>query len=140
MVRKIHNEAGGERMKKVIVTLFCILLLSSSLVLAASPVNEHSIVAGDTLRRLAKIYDTTVLELLDLNPGITPDNLQIGQKINLPLEPLWSYHVVQPGDNAKALAKAYKVPYEALLEANGLDRDQLKTGEMIRIPMHFYQG
>lgn len=127
-------------MKKVIVTLFCILLLSSSLVLAASPVNEHSIVAGDTLRRLAKIYDTTVLELLDLNPGITPDNLQIGQKINLPLEPLWSYHVVQPGDNAKALAKAYKVPYEALLEANGLDRDQLKTGEMIRIPMHFYQG
>lgn len=127
-------------MKKVIVTLFCILLLSSSLALAATPSSQHAIVAGDTLRKLAKLYDTTVLELLDLNPGITPDNLQIGQKVNVTVEPLWSYHVVQPGDNAKFLAKAYKVPLESLLEANNLERDQLKVGEMIRIPMHFYEG
>ncbi len=117
-------------------------MLILTLPAAALAQKQHSIVAGDTLRKLAVQYDTTVLELLDLNPGITPpDNLQIGQKITLPAEPLWSYHVVQPGDNARSLAAQYRVPpLQALLDANGLQGNKLTAGEMIRIPMHLYQG
>lgn len=125
-------------MKKLIVVLTCVLILSISAVSFAQ--EQHVIVAGDTLRKLAVRYDTNVLELLDLNPGITPDNLQIGQNIILPNQPLWSYHVVQPGDNARSLASQYRVPLQALLDANQLKGNQLKTGEMIRIPMHLYLG
>lgn len=125
-------------MKKIVLVLTCVLVVSIAIV--ASAQEQHSIVAGDTLRKLAAQYDTTVLELLDLNPGITPDNLQIGQKITLPSQPLWSYHIVQPGDNARSLATQYRVPLQALRDANQLKGDQLKAGEMIRIPMHLYQG
>mgnify|MGYP000876377640 CR=1 FL=1 len=127
-------------MKRVIVAVLCVVLLGTGLVVAAQPPQEYTIVAGDTLRKVAAHYGTTVLELLDLNPGITPDNLQIGQKIALPLQPLWSYHVVQAGDSVKLLAEMYKVPLQALREANELKKDQLTVGEMIRIPMHLYLG
>ncbi|NMB01633.1 MAG: LysM peptidoglycan-binding domain-containing protein [Firmicutes bacterium] len=126
-------------MKKILFSVLCILALSTSLVVAAPSPQHHAVVVGDTLRKIATRYDTTVLELLDLNPGITPDNLQIGQKIILPLQPLWSYHVVQPGDNASSLAIQYKVPVEALREANGLTNNRLTVGEMIKIPMHLYE-
>ncbi len=130
--------AGGEIMKKLVLVLTCVFILALPAAVLAR--EQHSIVAGDTLRKLAVQYDTTVLELLDLNPGITPDNLQIGQKITLPTEALWSYHIVQPGDNARSLASQYRVPLQALRAANGLEGNQLRVGEMIRIPMHLYQG
>lgn len=125
-------------MKRLIPVLICVLVLLVTAVSFAQ--DKHVIEAGDTLRKLAAKYDTTVLELLDLNPGITPDNLQIGQVITLPVQPLWSYHIVQPGDNARSLAKQYWVPLQALRDANELEGDKLQTGEMIRIPMHLYEG
>lgn len=39
---------------------------------------------GDTLYGIARAYNTAVQELLELNPGIDPNNLQIGQKLCLP--------------------------------------------------------
>ncbi len=39
---------------------------------------------GDTLFAIARTYGTTVERLLELNPGINPLNLQIGQSICLP--------------------------------------------------------
>ena len=41
----------------------------------------HTIQAGDTLYSLARRYDTTVTNLLDLNPGIEVYNLRIGTTI-----------------------------------------------------------
>lgn len=43
----------------------------------------HVIKAGDTLWALAQTYKTTVNNLLQLNPGIVPTNLQIGQIIKI---------------------------------------------------------
>lgn len=106
---------------------------------AAEP-QYHTITTGDILFKLAQKYKTTVLAFLDFNPDITPDQLTIGQKLLVPVEPLWSYHVVQPGDNTKSLAAAYKVPEETLRSANGLTTSKLTTGETIRIPIHFYLG
>lgn len=42
------------------------------------------IAAGDTLDKIAKARNTTVEKLLELNPNIDPNNLQIGQSICLP--------------------------------------------------------
>ncbi len=100
----------------------------------------HTVAAGETLFRLAQEYKATVVEFLDFNPGITPDQLTVGQKLLVPVEPLWSYHVVQPGDNARSLAAAYKVSEDALKSANKLATNKLSVGEMIRIPIHFYLG
>jgi hypothetical protein len=38
---------------------------------------------GDTLFRIARRYNTTVEAIMELNPGIDPNNLQIGQQIRV---------------------------------------------------------
>jgi hypothetical protein len=38
---------------------------------------------GDTLYRLARAYDTTIHSLRNLNPGLNPTNLRIGQSITI---------------------------------------------------------
>lgn len=127
-------------MKKLIIFGLLLVVLSMSMVAGAAEPKYHSIAAGDTLRKLASNYETTVEAFLDFNPGIKADNLQIGDQVLVPVEPLWSYHVVQTGDNAQFLATWYKVPVELLRSANGLANDTLTVGETIRIPMHFYLG
>ncbi len=42
------------------------------------------VAAGDTLHEIARFNNTTVKKLLELNPNIDPNNLQIGQNICLP--------------------------------------------------------
>lgn len=44
---------------------------------------EYTIKAGDTLFELARKYGTTVNKIKEINPGINPDNLQIGQVIKI---------------------------------------------------------
>jgi LysM repeat protein len=39
--------------------------------------------AGDTLDQIALEHDTTVAEILELNPGLDPNGLQIGQKVRV---------------------------------------------------------
>jgi LysM repeat protein len=43
----------------------------------------YSVASGDTLGGIAAKYDTTVEELLRLNPGIDPAALHVGQKIRV---------------------------------------------------------
>ncbi|MEW5761825.1 MAG: SPOCS domain-containing protein [Bacillota bacterium] len=45
---------------------------------------EYTIQPGDTLWRLAQRYGTTVNAILNLNPGIDPNNLQVGMTVKIP--------------------------------------------------------
>lgn len=50
----------------------------------AVPRREYTIRSGDTLDAVAAAHDTTVDELLVLNPGVDPTALRVGQRIRLP--------------------------------------------------------
>lgn len=43
----------------------------------------HTIVSGDTFQQLALDNDTTVEELVRLNPGVDPAALSVGQKVRI---------------------------------------------------------
>ncbi|HHX50874.1 MAG TPA: DUF3794 domain-containing protein [Clostridia bacterium] len=47
-------------------------------------IRYYVIQAGDTLYKIAKRYGTTVEAILELNPGLDPENLRIGQQIKIP--------------------------------------------------------
>lgn len=55
----------------------------------------YQIEAGDTILGIALQRGTTVDEILTLNPGIVPENLQIGQPVILPPPPTASALVIQ---------------------------------------------
>ena len=50
----------------------------------SSEVVEHTIVSGDSFGKLAGKYNTTSAKIQELNPGLDPTKLQIGQKIKVP--------------------------------------------------------
>lgn len=134
-------EPGGVIMKKVLLVLVVLMVAASAVhAVHAQETQAYKVQAGDTLWALAQKYDTTVVKLLDLNPGVTPDRLAVGQELKVPVEAIWSYHVVQRGDSVKSLAAQYRVPVEGIQEANGITGNKLTVGEMIRIPIHLYMG
>src|SRR5699024_11713082 len=73
---------------------------------------------------IAKKYNTTVEEILKVNPGINPYNLQVGQKICIPdEEPAVDcdgmYYVVRPGrseEHTSELQSRFDLVCRLLLE------------------------
>lgn len=105
--------------------------------------SPHIIKSGDTLYQLAKTYDTSVEEILDINPGVNPNNLQIGQRICIPEyktppskcpSGTFSY-TIKKGDTLYNLAREYNTTVEKILKANpGIQPNNLKVGQIICIP------
>ncbi|MDK2821577.1 MAG: hypothetical protein PWP31_1542 [Clostridia bacterium] len=46
----------------------------------------YRIKPGDTFYQLAHRYGTSIKELIEFNPGVNPNNLQIGQAICIPVK------------------------------------------------------
>lgn len=103
----------------------------------------YTIKPGDTLYFLAMRYNTTVEAIMKLNPGIDPENLQIGQVICIPevdVSPMppcphGFYYTIQQGDTFYLLSQRFGVSVEAIMMANpGVDPNNLQIGQVICIP------
>lgn len=83
-----------------------LLALSTFTATAATPqsqsegyVIEHTIASGEMLNRIAAKYSTTVAKIIELNPGLEADKIQIGQKIK-----------IQPNTNVKTIQPIGEIP------------------------------
>ncbi len=103
----------------------------------------YTIKSGDTLYLLAIRYNTTVEAIMKLNPGIDPNNLQIGQVICIPEAtvppmppcPNGFYYTIRQGDTLFLLSQRFGVSVEAIMMANpGIDPNNLQIGQVICIP------
>jgi LysM repeat protein len=45
---------------------------------------EHTVQPGDLLGQIARRYNTTVPAIVELNPGINPDSLRVGDILRIP--------------------------------------------------------
>jgi LysM repeat protein len=83
----------------------------------ATPI-VYQIVSGDTLLGIAIERGTTVEEIVALNPGIVPENLQIGQPVVLPppatVNPLLAPGTAVPIRVAITKIHAYQTPLGSL--------------------------
>ncbi|WP_245684763.1 LysM peptidoglycan-binding domain-containing protein [Orenia metallireducens] len=116
----------------------------SKIELQQAPPNTeaYQIKAGDTLYSLAQRFNTTVSAIISANPEIDPDNLQVGDKIFIPLQkeypscPEGNYYTIKAGDSFYAIADRFNISVDDLQEANPyVEPNNLKVGEVICIPL-----
>ncbi|MBO4814326.1 MAG: LysM peptidoglycan-binding domain-containing protein [Muribaculaceae bacterium] len=104
----------------------------------------HTIKSGETLFGVAKHYNTTIENLIALNPGIYPDKFVEGDVIKVQpnvtgtitiekdITKFYTYEV-KDGDTYESVATAKGVTATALRQANP-DMKKLKKGKTIYIP------
>jgi len=101
----------------------------------------HEVAPKETLFGLAKQYQVSINDLLDLNPELK-DGLKEGQKIkvkkilkeNKPVEkPQYIFHTVQPKETLFSLAKQYFNTISEIRALNPELEEGLKEGQEIRL-------
>ena len=107
---------------------------------------QHVVKEGDTFWRLSQAYGVSVQNLVDANPGINADNLQIGSTLCIPANSsspasphtcpsrAFSY-TIRAGDTFWKLSQAYGVNLQDILDANpGVNPQNLQIGSTLCIP------
>ncbi|MBM7624671.1 LysM peptidoglycan-binding domain-containing protein [Sporohalobacter salinus] len=102
---------------------------------------RHVIQQGETLSQIASQYNTTVANLLRVNPDIEdPDEIQAGMTIRLPIilppppECYFEYQVSR-GDTSFRLAQRFNITINELVYYNSIkDPDLIYPGQILIIP------
>lgn len=119
----------------------------------------YKIRQGDTLYALSAHYGVSVDIILQFNPGVRPNTLQIGQKLMIPAfrdvapppppkaaaadtspkdygpDTYRHTYTVQSGDTLWGIARKYNISVDELKYFNKMgNRDILKAGSVIRVP------
>lgn len=80
----------------------------------------HIIKQGDTLYRLAKMYDVKLFDIMRLNPYVNVYNLQIGDEICIPVSDTVheKTYVVNAGDTMKDVLNFFQTSFDDLVREN----------------------
>lgn len=90
---------------------------------------------GDSLWAIAKRYNTTVNNLIDLNK-LNDINLQIGDELLIPKQDntIDNIYTVKKGDTLWSIAKNNNISVDLLKEQNNLTSNLLTVGQQLIIP------
>lgn len=93
----------------------------------------HVIQQGDSLWRIAQIYNSSVQDIVQANQLSNPNQLVIGQSLVIPI---WgSFYWVQPGDTLWAIGQRYEINYLTIAQMNRIDPNMpLGIGLRLFIP------
>lgn len=115
---------------------------------AESP-RTHTVAYGETWLGIALRYGISWRELAEANPGVDPERLVSGRRLRIPggearEEPASAArngdadeprrHTVRAGDSLWIIARRYEVSMETIRQANDLDDDRVRIGQVLVIP------
>ena len=99
----------------------------------------YTVKKGDSLYSIARLYETTVDEIIKLN-SLTNTNLSIGQTLRIPESgkqvttlPTYINYTVQKGDSLYSIARKYGRTVEEIMQDNGLQSTVLQPGDTLQI-------
>ena len=100
----------------------------------------YTVKKGDSLYSIAKIYNTTVSEIIKLN-NLKSTNLSIGQTLRIPetnitvttMPPSFTSYTVKKGDSLYSLAKRYGISVDTIIMDNALNSTNLSIGQVLKI-------
>lgn len=103
---------------------------------------RHTVVKGETVYSIAKMYHTTVNEVYRYNPGAS-EGIREGEVLTIPQrrvisevkEENYRYHTILPKETLYSVSRTYSLKPEDLIRANpGLSVETFQIGKTIRIP------
>lgn len=103
--------------------------------------DQYRLEPGDTLKSVAKKFDTNESTLKDLNNIYYSDSIRAGMEIIVPKNSnqYFSYYTIEQGDSIYGIARKYNINPELLAGLNGLDMDDyIYPGQEILIPKSEY--
>lgn len=89
--------------------------------------------AGDSLYKIANMFDTTVDEIKQLN-NLTSNLLSIGQRLRIPGPGSYQTYTVKSGDTLYSIARNYNTTVTAIQNLNNLSTSALSIGQKLLIP------
>ena len=92
----------------------------------------YTVKRGDTLYSIAKMFNTTVNNLINDN-NLDTTNLYIGQQLKVPRNDYIEY-IVQRGDTLYSIARRYNTTPNIIRELNNLNRDLLRINQILLLP------
>jgi murein DD-endopeptidase MepM/ murein hydrolase activator NlpD len=134
-------------LSRIFPLLLTILLLTLNPVAAQDDTGEavpegvtlHVVQRGETLYSIAVEYGLTIEDLARFNNLVNPNNLKVGERLLIPLEPVPeiqppTIHTVQPGETLKTIGDFYGVDLTILVQLNGITNpNMLYVGQVLTI-------
>ena len=119
--------------KSVLIWLICAVLSGCSylqnLPLFGRAPDVVEVKKGDTLYSIAKRYDMSIDELIELNGIDSPDQLYVGQVLKMNPNTVYT---VKKGDTLASIARRYHTNYKALAQKNNIKEPyNLHVGQKI---------
>lgn len=89
---------------------------------------------GDSLYTIAKKYNTSVSEIVNLN-NLSNNNLSIGQTLKIPGSATIpsSTYTVKSGDTLYSIAKKYNTSVDSIKAKNNLKNNSISVGQVLNI-------
>lgn len=106
---------------------------------------EYIVQKGDTLYQIAKKYDTTVSDIMEIN-GLTTTNLSIGQLLVIPRrketeeKSEYDQYMVEAGDTLYSIAKRMGSTVDELIQINSLATNTIYPGQVLLVPKRVPSG
>ena len=95
---------------------------------------KYRVVSGDTLYSIAKKYNTTPMDIKNLN-NLSSNLLNIGQILKIPTTSINNYinYTVVSGDTLYSIAKKYNTTVDDIKLLNNLNGNLLSIGQILKI-------
>ncbi len=103
--------------------------------------DRYSLKKGENIESIAKMFNTNVEILKDINNIYLDDQLRAGSDIIVPKnkDQYFNYYVIEQGDSLYKIARKYNINPELLASMNGLDSDDyIYPNQEILIPKSGY--
>lgn len=104
--------------------------------------NIYIVKKGDTLTKIAKMYNTTVSSLTKLNSIKNANLIYVGQIIKLTDNTKEISYTVQKDDNLSKIAKKYNTTWQELYKINkdiiGSNPNLIKVGQVLKIKVNLW--
>jgi len=125
--------------------LFIFLFLQFNSILFAEI--QHEVKPEETLSSIARKYGISTQSILEANSIDNPDKIKVGQILTIPEnKDTYPYidpetfdikHRVEPKETLCSISRKYGISLQELKEANSLEDEKIKVGQILIIPTDF---